>query len=403
MTTPTPVVPFDVIEVILDILAWDYNEPYFRSLEACSLTCHSFLPLCRKRIFASIKVNGTYSRRSNRTNMLSDLLTTAPDIADYVRELHFGITNDDEEYFNGLPEILRRLTNLNSLHLFHHGSGKLDWKGLALPIKDAMACLMSLPTLTSLDLSWIANFPVSALISCTHLQDFHIDFVDIAEIDDTPHAMLPVASILLEGYSFGYEGAIGTKKILEAKHSDGQSIFAFTDLKVFSADCRTLEDMDIPQTLLRRTRQLTRIILHIRHLSFFGLARSIAPSINTLKKLILHINVDSEHTDPLSGLCAELEEMAGRNVLEYLEICVDVEMDMYCKTGDEWGMLDKVLSKSGWSALKRVWLDVVVRSRRRRKDDYLVGVLGTLPQRQFPILSCSKTIDFIFEAREDHV
>ncbi|KAF8968043.1 hypothetical protein BDZ97DRAFT_1800617 [Flammula alnicola] len=264
-----------------------------------------------------------------------------------------------------------------------------------------MACLMSLPTLTSLDLSWIANFPVSALISCTHLQDFHIDFVDIAEIDDTPHAMLPVASILLEGYSFGYEGAIGTKKILEAKHSDGQSIFAFTNLKHFSATCHTIAAVDIAQSLLRRTRQLTMIRLSIgKQLSFFGLARTIAPSINTLKKLILDIDIDSEHTDPLSGLCAELEEMAGKNVLEYLEICVDVALDQYCKTGDEWGRLDKVLSKSGWSALKRVSLDIMIGSLGRPEDDDLVWVLGTLPQRQFPILSSSKTIDFIFDVKE---
>ncbi|KAF8968041.1 hypothetical protein BDZ97DRAFT_1916270 [Flammula alnicola] len=406
MTTPIPVIPLDVVGAIFDILATDNDkrEEEFTSLKARALTCHAFLPLCRKHIFASITINGPslpFTDPPPGTNALRKLLDTTPEIAFHVRKLRFGIKYENEQCFIGLPDIFKRLTRLKSLTLFGCPPGH-DWNGMTLPMEDALLCLMNLPALTSLELIWIENFPISALIPCTQLRHFRIAARDIAEIDGSPPAILPVTPIRLEGYDFGFKSATVTKKILEAKRSDGQPIFDLTNLKQFSGHCETREDMNVALSIMRRSHHLTMIHLKFdEQFSFFGFAGMIASSINTLKKLRLETRIDDEHVDPLSGLCDELETMAGKNVLESLEICVNVELDTYCKTGDEWGRLDKILGKSGWSALKRVSLDITIWSYARPEDDDLVRILGTLPQRQFPSLSSSKAIDFAFDVKED--
>ncbi|KAF8969233.1 hypothetical protein BDZ97DRAFT_1915577 [Flammula alnicola] len=399
-----PAVPLDIVEVVFDILAFDDEE--FTSLKACSLICRAFLPLCRKHIFASIKIDAPYDHLSEPHQfpyiyLFRNLLTTTPEIADYIRELHFGIRYGDEQYFIGLAEILKGCTRLSSLTLFHR-YGKVDWKSLPLPVADALLCLINLPTLTSLELGGMQNFPISVLTPCIQLRHFRIEGLDNAEIDDTPPeaALLSVSSIRLEGYTFGFRSGIGTKKILEANRLDGQPLFDFTDLREFSGDCETIEDMNVALSILRRNHHLTAIHLSIDELSFFGLAGTIAPSMKTLKKLTLENIIDDEHADPFGDLCDELEEIVGKTVLEDLELSVRI-MPECRKAGDGWGKLDKVLRKSGWSALKKVSLDIFAIYNYGPFDDHcdddLERVLRTLPQIQFPFLSSSKTVDFYFD------
>ncbi|KAF8968099.1 hypothetical protein BDZ97DRAFT_1800859 [Flammula alnicola] len=187
-----------------------------------------------------------------------------------------------------------------------------------------------------------------------------------------------------------------TKKILEAKRPDGQPVFDFTNLEQFSAICyaiQTVDDMDVAQSILRRSHHLTTV-----HLSRF--ARAIVSSMNTLKKLTFENIMDEELADVLSGLCDELEEMVGKNVLEDLEIFVFILPETDYETGDEWGRLDEILGKSGWSALKRVSLEITIWTYGRPEDDDLERDLRALPQRQFPNLSSGKTVDFHFDVKQ---
>ncbi|KAF8968097.1 hypothetical protein BDZ97DRAFT_1800857 [Flammula alnicola] len=158
-----PSIPLDVVGVIFDILA--YDDENFISLKACSLTCQAFLPLCRKYIFASINID-------DRADMLWKLTTTL-EIADCVRELHFGIRNGDTWHLIDLPDILKRLTRMSSLTLFYCNAGNLDWKSIPTQMENSLLCLLHLPTLTSLKLCSIENFPISALMLCTHLRHFN--------------------------------------------------------------------------------------------------------------------------------------------------------------------------------------------------------------------------------------
>ena len=126
------------------------------------------------------------------------------------------------------------------------------------------------------------------------------------------------------------------------------------------------------------------------------------PSIRTLKVLKLAALIDHSSEDPLSGLCDELEKISatGRSIIETLSINVAVQTDADCKRGDEWGLLDKVLTKQdGWLGLKEVSLKIEVYDYGRLEDDDLVDALNKLPDTQFKNLSTSETINFIFEVR----
>jgi len=129
-------------------------------------------------------------------------------------------------------------------------------------------------------------------------------------------------------------------------------------------------------------------------------------SIRTLKVLKLSALIDDPSEDPLSGLYDELEKISatGRSIIETLSINVTVHTDADCKRGDEWGLLDKVLTKQDrWLGLKEVSLKIEVYEHDRLEDDDLVDALNKLPDTQFKNLSTSETINFIFEVTEELV
>jgi hypothetical protein len=129
-------------------------------------------------------------------------------------------------------------------------------------------------------------------------------------------------------------------------------------------------------------------------------------SIRTLKALKLGAFIDDSSEDPLSGLCDELEKISatGRSIIETLSIDVAVQTDADCKRGDEWGLLDKVLTKQdAWLGLKEVSLKIEVYDYCRGDDDDLVAALNKLPDTQFKNLSTSEIINFIFKVTEEWV
>ena len=123
------------------------------------------------------------------------------------------------------------------------------------------------------------------------------------------------------------------------------------------------------------------------------------PSMQTLKHIAVKIDVDSDDVDPLLGIPSELENMRSKNIIETITIEVEVVEDAKCRTGDDWGRLDKVLSSPGWSSLKHVSLVIVTDFRRSRfnEDDELEDALLDLPETQFTRLSSSNSVSFDFE------
>ena len=125
------------------------------------------------------------------------------------------------------------------------------------------------------------------------------------------------------------------------------------------------------------------------------------PLMQTLKHISVKIDVDSVNVDPLFGIPSELENMRYKNIIETITIEVEVVLDAKCRTGDDWGRLDEVLSSPGWFSLKHVSLAIVIvtdfRRSRFNEDDELEDALLELPETQFTRLSSSNSVSFDFE------
>ncbi|KAF8968071.1 hypothetical protein BDZ97DRAFT_2073145 [Flammula alnicola] len=302
-------------------------------------------------------------------------------------------------------------TQLQSLSLYgyrNRGIGQpnfsLDWIAIALPIRTAFLRLMHLPTLTHLSLNFIENFTVYDLIPCTNLLHLEVNRFHIADVQDTPEprSTLPPRPVQLQGFDIGYKSTGVANKLVEATRSDGLRIIDFKNLKEFGASCESLLDIVSMKTPLKMAEGLTAISLRISdQMTFSGFAEMVAPFKKTLTKANLWAMIKDGCDDPLAGICEELENMAGRksNVLEDLEIQVKVGTDSNCKTGDEWGRLDQVLTKPGWPALQDVSLQITIYSYSRN-DDTLLRTLKNLPQMQLTGLSSSTTTSFHFDVKE---
>ena len=138
-----------------------------------------------------------------------------------------------------------------------------------------------------------------------------------------------------------------------------------------------------------------------------NLADMLRPSMQTLKHIAVKIDVDSDDVDPLLGIPSELENMRFKNIIETITIEAEVVEDAKCRTGDDWGRLDKVLTSPGWFSLKQVSLAIMIvtdcQSRDPNDDDHndseLEEALRDLPGTQFTRLSSSSSnsVSFNFE------
>lgn len=103
-----------------------------------------------------------------------------------------------------------------------------------------------------------------------------------------------------------------------------------------------------------------------------GLAEMVSLSARKLKTLQFQGPLNSSGGLTLTGLCEELEALAGYNDLQHLNFIITVdgcESRDLVKTG--FGRLQEVLLKTGWSTLKGVSLEVVTRCcyRQSKKLD----------------------------------
>ena len=167
----TPRLPLEVLERIIDDVAAHYDR--FSSIKACALVCHSFLPSCRKRIFANVILNAQYAS-SPTSDVLNHLLSNSPHLAVYIRNLAYYINEMEfvTEIFLWLLPMFKKLVNLQKLSITYLHSRKLDW--MSLSTRKVLLALLHLPTLTSISLSTIRNFPVADLASCVNLKKLRI-------------------------------------------------------------------------------------------------------------------------------------------------------------------------------------------------------------------------------------
>ncbi|KAF8801607.1 hypothetical protein BYT27DRAFT_7147106 [Phlegmacium glaucopus] len=413
-----PVLPLDIIGNIVDILVND-NEKGFQCVKALSLTCKFFLPLCRKHIFSSITIttsNALVGWRSGKA--FGELLSTTPEIAGHVRKLRIRPYDPRSVPRHPFVQVPRQLTRLESLTILEHGTfyhTHGDWKCIPLSMRHLLLDFIHIPTLNHLDLRSLRNFPISHLMASPnlkHLSTTNLFLVDEGDADATALApfkpiKLRALDIAIRGLSWDILNVSSPTLFLATIHTGTWPILDLTGLEKISVEFfHTFLTIPLRQ-VFQKARQLTDIHILVDDLCFqaLKLAKTITPCIQTLTRVHLVIASDRPSVPtsvmcPLSDLCDELEDIAGKNKLDSLKIELHMDRKEYAILDDQQlRRLEKIILRSGWPMLKHISLDLVVYNLSLPYDSSFEMGLEKLRRTQFTRLKSSKTIDFRFSVR----
>jgi hypothetical protein len=254
MNNPGPSLPLEVIEQIIDIVA-DLS-----SIKACALVCHSFLPLCRNYIFASVTLNAR--RRTRPTSPTSDdlnhLLSNSPHLAVYIRELDYHV-NEGEFVAKRLPWLLSMFKNLVKLQELSISylplRGRLDW--MSSSERKVLLPLLHLPTLISISLSTIRRFALADLAGCVNLKELRIESLDCLTGVGNFLEALPTTPVMLERLAIKEGNVIPVQRLCDARRPDGKPIIDFSSLKKIAAKVARLDSMKELFAICRNLRKIT--------------------------------------------------------------------------------------------------------------------------------------------------
>ncbi|KAF9482942.1 hypothetical protein BDN70DRAFT_874358 [Pholiota conissans] len=393
--------PLDIVETVVDILTQE-DDSNFTSIKACALVCHDFLPISRKRIFASLSINDRHARPSppyvyihkTTSSRFRELLTTSPIIADYIRNLKYCVREKDLED-DALIASLKSMTRLQSLTI---------WKGLGTPIpwnwstsrsRTAFRHLFHLPTFNDLSLYSIHDFIVADLP--LNLKNFRFQRLRLLP------APPPSAQIKIYAMSIGCQCSPTIKQLYEARTENGEAVIDLTSLNSLESELYDSDDVEILRNLLGHCTGLAHVKIEIvdESLSLAGLNKMLSPSLKTLKHLQIKAIFEHDDIDPYCGIADELELMSSRNVVEIIDIQIIILVDVECTDGDEWGRLDGILTQPAWPHLRSLILSIAVISHAR--DDELEENLRVMAATQFKGISSREMMSFKFNVIEDWV
>lgn len=160
-------------DIIYYIVEEHLESNFLLTIKSLSLTCRSLVPYCRTHLFRKITIG--YPPKLPRrcpyppAEQFSKLIDEAPDILDYISELH--IIHIGERNTNILDErpitreesslcriLTRNMQKLSSLYLIHNG----DWALLCPAVREAFHAVFQLPTLVHVSLENV-KLPVNLL------------------------------------------------------------------------------------------------------------------------------------------------------------------------------------------------------------------------------------------------
>ena len=230
-----PRLPLDVVNLIIDDLA-KHNDK-LSSIKACALVCHSYLLLCRKHIFASVTLNARQSS-SPTSDDLNNLLSNSPHLAVYILNLDYYLSRSKKEFIENrilwLLPMFKKLVNLQSLTISYCSYTlprlKLDW--MSSLERKVLLPLLHLPTLTSISLATIENFPIADLAGCVNLKSLETYGLEcspdgVGEFLET----LPPTPVMLERLFVNWGSTEFVQKSCHARRPDGKPIIDFSSLK----------------------------------------------------------------------------------------------------------------------------------------------------------------------------
>ena len=389
-----PILPFDIIVLIIDIVGESKDTDLFKEL---ALVSHYFLQICSKHLFATVELCDSVPKRhiaSSKKGFIK-LLKSRPDVVNYIRKLMYKVShcNDNDHLLSSiLPNLLPKFSHLNSLKI---AGSRQDWNTLDSSLISALLHLMRFPSINHIDLSFITNFPLSSLTSSINLLwlDIHymVTFCHPLEEDGSPEVLVGMMPKICELYTT--RSSLLMRELLYAEQEDGQPAFNFMDLRRLKMSFNCSNDEWNFRYLLQNAKLLEKLNLEVAdYMSIVGL---LSPSACTLK--VLHLSVSSMSWDHiiLGGICEELEALARHNMLEALSFEVHAD-DHDHDTGEFVGSIiqkvENILVKPGWSMLRQVSFKLSLSYFRIKRELY--EVLQSLPDKYLSHLSKLESIAF---------
>lgn len=402
-------VPLDIIEIIMELLA---NAKDILSLRACSLTCHSFLAVCRKHIFSKVELDSP-SRRSRAppARLFKRLLDGNPSIASYVRSVEYV---NDFDCRRG-PPILQRLHRVTSFTFgFRDSQQRMlnhqqEWDKMASFLNSSLSTFIQSNNIAELSLFNINNLPVTVFAYFPRLTSLRINNVSVA---NTPlssgfhksKGSPKLASLCVRNSSLG-----AMIRLLNNPTPDVTPILNLTGLQnliIVIDEDPTI--MDVIRSFLKPSESLVCLSFSGSHpdLNFLGsFASSLtAGSVKTLKTVKLLPMLETREDDPYLNFAQELEQIAGKCVLETLIVHIDIDTDCRCTTdASQWSQLDLVLSQSdSFPRLRRVEVKIAIWHWSRDYSEFQAQ-LEDIGRECFPWLRDNKAVEFDFEVRVEDI
>ena len=392
----SPVLPFDVIALIIDIVASGENNDT-DLLKELALVSHSFHQICFKHLFAHVELHDVgYDYSTSSKKGFAKLVKSTPNVVNYICKLTYeaGHNNDDHLLSPILSNFLPTNSRLNCLAI---NASNFRWTQLDSSLTSAFVQLMSLPTLNHIDLSYIENFPLSIFNSSVNLLRLDMSYLSRFDYPEEDSFFTTVQSEMLPKIRefHTWDSYQLTKNLLDVKGQDGRPVFNFMDLRQLSISLFHYEDNENVQCLLEKAKLLERLCLSVD----FGqsLVGVLSTSARTLKVLDLTVPIHQHRVPPLAGLCEELEAMAGHNALEVLSFGVLVDSHY---TEDSVGStiqeVENTLVKPGWSALRKISFKLQIIDRRGRTK--FTEELQSLPDKYLSRLPNLESVAFNYSA-----
>ncbi|KAG6906585.1 hypothetical protein DXG01_013071 [Tephrocybe rancida] len=176
-------IPFDVIDLILDLLMQENTSVSLQAVRSCALVASALTPHVQRRLFATITLTAETDNAS-----FESILASHTQLASHVQIMSICISRLTPEDATRIASVLCMLSHLQSLEL---ESIDPQESFLGIPYAFQIAILGCFQKVVSLQCFWLRDLPIRFIVSCTQLKRLSIwTFLDAGQIDAQVNAGL---------------------------------------------------------------------------------------------------------------------------------------------------------------------------------------------------------------------
>ena len=388
----SPVLPFDVTTLIIDIVGENKDTDLLKEL---ALVSHSFHHICIKHIFATVDLHDVDGDVSSKKGFIK-LVKSRPSVVNYIRKLTYKVSNyinDDDTLLSPiLSNFLPTISRLNCLAI-----NDFTWNLVDPSLTSAFLHLMCLPTIHHIDLTNIHNFPLSSLTRSVNLHRLGVFALSFDQPEIVVESEMPKIRELRTLDSDWADFKL--LHLLHAKMQDGRPAFNFMDLRRLWIFLIESDDAQSIRYMLQNAKLLEKLHLKVGR-RLVGFHDILSPIARTLK--VLSFSVSTTPLRTFAGFCEELEVMAGHYMLEALSIIIFVrDHDTEDSIGSNIQKVERVLVRPGWSTLRHVSLKVSRWMLNDWRKELMSEALQCLPDKYLSHLPKLNSVSFNYSVSDE--